>query len=369
MPRPRLRSGAVKLRRKLLSDGSVSLYLDIYRPPGYDGNEEALRTYRFLRLYLRGNKFTDRETLKLAEAERARLQLALDTGRYRDGSRLRDVVAAFAVMAGEKGITWPPVVEAFKRFVRLETGGDVLDPARLTKSFVRRYLAWLQTEAAGGRGYAPNTAYRHFGNFRQCIRRLHGEGLLANDPTIDVDGPSMEETEKSRLTVPEIQRLAATPLPECPDIARAFLFACFTGLRSSDLRALTWGMVAGRQIELRQQKTRGMVYVPLSEEARRILGEPGEPSEPVFRLPARGRGWALLQRWAAAAGIDKRISMHTARHTMATLTLQHGADLHTVKELLGHRSIQSTLVYAKITDDRKQRAVDALPGIVPPDTI
>ena len=66
----------------------------------------------------------------------------------------------------------------------------------------------------------------------------------------------------------------------------------------------------------------------------------------------------LLKPWAKAAGIDKRFSFHTSRHTFATMLLTLGADLYTVSKLLGHSQIKNTQVYAEIINRRKVEAVN-----------
>ena len=69
-----------------------------------------------------------------------------------------------------------------------------------------------------------------------------------------------------------------------------------------------------------------------------------------------------LKKWGLLAGID-HVSWHTARHTMATLALEHGAELRTVSELLGHSGLSTTLRYAKATDPLKKAAIKSLPPI------
>ena len=63
------------------------------------------------------------------------------------------------------------------------------------------------------------------------------------------------------------------------------------------------------------------------------------------------------------AGITKRVSSHTARHTFATLALSNGADIYTVSKLLGHSDIRVTQIYAKIIDSKKDDVANKLPNI------
>jgi site-specific recombinase XerD len=71
----------------------------------------------------------------------------------------------------------------------------------------------------------------------------------------------------------------------------------------------------------------------------------------------------LLYKLLDAAKISKKITFHCARHTYAVMLLANGANLMTVKELLGHRDIKSTQIYAKVIDDSKVAAVDGLPSM------
>ena len=69
-----------------------------------------------------------------------------------------------------------------------------------------------------------------------------------------------------------------------------------------------------------------------------------------------------LRKWGLKAGIE-HVSWHTARHTFATIALEHGAELRTVSELLGHSDISTTLRYAKATDSLKVSAIASIPSL------
>lgn len=71
----------------------------------------------------------------------------------------------------------------------------------------------------------------------------------------------------------------------------------------------------------------------------------------------------LIKPWAKAAGIDKRFTFHTARHTFATMMLALGADLYTTSKLLGHADVKMTQVYAKIINQKKGDAVNLVNGL------
>ncbi len=81
----------------------------------------------------------------------------------------------------------------------------------------------------------------------------------------------------------------------------------------------------------------------------------------IFSMRSETHLSKVLKQWCKDAGIDKRVSFHTARHTFATLALTQGVDLYTVSKLLGHKTIQATQIYAKIVDEKKKAAMELLP--------
>ena len=168
------------------------------------------------------------------------------------------------------------------------------------------------------------------------------------------------------LTVDEIKSLIATDCPR-EDVKRAYLFACFCGLRFGDVAGMKWGdlILDGGQwrVTVVMQKTAKPIYQPLSESAMSWLPERGDasPDDAVFgTLPALARINLMLKVWAKAAGITKRVSFHTSRHSFATMMLTLGADLYTTCKLLGHSNVKTTQIYAKIVDSKKVEAVNLL---------
>ena len=197
------------------------------------------------------------------------------------------------------------------------------------------------------------------------MRVAYREGILQRNPGDEVDGIKHGESEREFLTYDELQAAAKA---EC-DIAilkRAFLFSSLTGLRWSDIQKLTWSEVqhskeVGNYIRFRQQKTKGVETLPISEQAMSLLGERGDEEERVF-IGLKYSAWhnIKLQQWMMRAGITKTISFHCARHTYATLQLTLGTDIYTVSKLLGHRELKTTQVYAKVIDERKKEAASRI---------
>ena len=179
-----------------------------------------------------------------------------------------------------------------------------------------------------------------------------------------------EEGTRMYLTIDEVRRLAETEC-EYPQIKRAFLFSCLTGLRRSDILKMTWGEVQEQsgftRIIFRQKKTGGQEYLDITPQAAELMGERGKPNEPVFTdIHSTSCTNGTIKRWVLRAGIKKEITFHCARHTFAVMMLDLGTDIYTVSKLLGHRELNTTQIYAKVLDKNKQAAVSNIPSILPP---
>jgi site-specific recombinase XerD len=143
------------------------------------------------------------------------------------------------------------------------------------------------------------------------------------------------------------------------NVKNAFLFSCFCGLRISDIYAITWGQITqdGEQmrLQLSMQKTKDPLYLPISAQAQKYLPQRGiaAAEEKIFHLPRKEGCNYHIGRWAQAAGITKKVSFHVARHTFATtVTLTNGVPIESVSKMLGHRSLKTTQIYAKIVNDK-----------------
>ena len=108
--------------------------------------------------------------------------------------------------------------------------------------------------------------------------------------------------------------------------------------------------------------------MPLSNEAKNYLPskELKERNDLVFTLPTLWATERIITDWVKEAKITKHVTFHCARHTFATLMLTQGADLYTTSKLLGHTSVKTTEIYAKIVDQKKVEAVNLLNGLLTP---
>lgn len=107
------------------------------------------------------------------------------------------------------------------------------------------------------------------------------------------------------------------------------------------------------------RKTGKQVTIPLNQSVLKWLPDRNgcKPGQKIFDMTCLSACDRCLKKMAAAAGIEKNASFHTARHSMATLSLSAGGNLYTVGKLLGHTSINSTQVYADVVMETKIEAV------------
>jgi integrase len=142
-----------------------------------------------------------------------------------------------------------------------------------------------------------------------------------------------------------------------------------TGLRLSDVKKLKWSDVSKLdglwRITFHQQKTKGLQYYDISEQARELLGEQISNEQNLIfgKLGKNDIVNQHLKNLCSVAGINKHITFHCARHTFAMLQLSHGTEIYTLQKLLGHSSINNTVKYLKMLDDKSRTAAKVIPKI------
>lgn len=361
----------VCLRHRPTPSGNRSLYLDIY----VDGK----RTYEYLRLYLvpentRKDKEANAETMRLAEAVRAKRLIEVREGRYGLSTRtLADVKAVdwFESVADtyrEKKSTYRVWMSALKALRSYPKRGTKL--CDIDVKWGEDYLKWLGALKLKRKDVAvsKSTQSVYWSKMMAAINKAVRDGLLSSNPLNAVKRPGRTESTRAFLTSEEVKAMSAT---ECvyPGLKRAFLFACLTGLRRSDVMALTWGDVSEgggfTRLTFRQKKTSEQEYLDITPQAASVMGERKSDKEKVFGdFTYSVNELAELRAWAMRSGIKKRITFHSSRHTFAVLMLEYGTDIYTLQKLLGHRNLSTTEIYAHMLDQRKREAVMRLPSLL-----
>lgn len=361
----------VRIRFKKLANGSVSVYLAI--------NVNGRRTYDYLKLYLvpetdQTAKLQNRQTMEAVYAIKAQRILQITNGAagikkdLRNKMRLVDWLKIYQDRQVNKG------KRGAKRWVRTmifviegyDGGKDAtladIDLQWLTDFMIylmNDYVTYKKTKLTNGT----------VDNYLRCLKAAFNvaveEGIMPTNPMLALDRSHLKGTtyEREFLSVEEVKKLIDTPCRR-PDIKGAFLFSCFCGLRISDVRSLQWKHVvtAGEKMYLKitQFKTRRPLSIPLSRQALRWMPERGGAEEDEYIFPPLSKNMTVLDDWAKEAGINKHITFHVSRHTFATMELTMGADIYTTSKLLGHTSVATTQIYAKVINSKKEEAVSLL---------
>ena len=367
----KLADDSVKVRYKALADGRKSVYLDFCAG--------GKRTYDFLKLYLlpetdpevvRKNKATMK---KVGELQRERtLQLMGIEGRSTDGEPkihpemlLSEWMDEYIDEQKRFGIRNLAVITKVGKMLK-QQAPDVR-MSQVDKSFCLKFIDYLRNGHRSRLGQPINqmTAWGYQSKFRAALNAAVRAKVLKKNPMKQIDASdkiSMPETKREYLTIEEVKRLIATPCYR-ERVKQAYLFCCFSGLRYGDMANLRWRDLfcdnGQWYVSIVQSKTSEPLRFPLSKMALEWLPvqDDNDLDDIVFSdLPDRSDVGNHLKNWVWSAGIHKEICFHTSRHTYATMLLTLGADLFTVCKLLGHRSVRSTQIYAKIIDKKKNDA-------------
>jgi integrase len=372
----------VKLREKKLSSGQVSFYLDIYH--------NKARWYEFLEIHINKNRpsHEDKEKKRLAQEIRTKREHELiveDNGLTNRKKKHGNFVSFFEDYIKRKNCstTNDGVLYHLKNF----TNNQPMPFTKLTTAWMKEFEYYLLKLVSNNSTLAYLIALNAGTN--EAIRQK----IISSNPWHDVPLQQRlrkQDTFRSAFTKEQLEHLANTPCKIHKQIKQGYFFACFTGLRWSDVSPLRWDEIIIKEIEneeryfiyFEQEKTEGIEYLPLSDNAIDIIKNRKQESEneekSVYVFPelkeekedgsknSYNRMQRALRRWGLSAGFEKgKLHFHSGRHTFATNVLESSADgdLYTVSKLLGHKDIKSTQIYAKVRDKRKFDAVKALPKI------
>lgn len=212
-----------------------------------------------------------------------------------------------------------------------------------------------------GRGYKTNTITKHLKVFRRYVNTAASEEMLVGNP-FDHLTMHYERSHKEFLTENEVclllHKVSTLTNSYEYEAVRAFLFSCYTGLRYSDVQRVTLRHVHTDDgvtwLTMRMQKTSYDVRIPVSElfggAALLLLNRELGDDDRQFPVPDGCVANNNIRRVLRRFGITKHISFHCARVTCASLMLEKNIPLTTIQHILGHASVNTTEVYAKMNE-------------------
>lgn len=262
---------AVKLREKTLSNGQVSFYLDIYH------NQK--RWYEFLNIYVNRKKPTeeDKEKKRLAGEIRAKREHELivdDNGLIDKRRKMADFISFFESYIGAKAHNCQrtATLSQLREFI----GKKSFPISRLTTEWMKDFERFLLQRVS------CNTTLSYLENINGALNELVRKQIIPRNPWHAVpkhDRLKKKDVMRTAWTLEQLQKLANTPCKIKPQFKQAYFFACFTGLRWSDINGLKWSSIIRKNIHnieqwfihFEQQKTETIEYFPLSDQAVDIL--------------------------------------------------------------------------------------------------
>jgi site-specific recombinase, phage integrase family len=385
----------VELKARKLSSGNKSLYIEYY--------ETGFRKRENLGMFLIPEtsakaKRINKETL--AKAQEIRADRILNPPSF-DKQEPKETEG----MEKAKTLTWLAWCDEYIRWSKsCGNGKDMMNHKQVVRTRTSEYLAKVgkedillkdvgRDEVRGLFDYMrydyrnPSLIKRNGGKladytlllFEETVKAIFNkamrEDLIAANPVHSLTkAERFHAPDKHRefLTPEELTKFLAveTATEAERTIQKAFGLSCMTGLRLSDMQQLKWNNIKNINGVLTlctvQQKTNRPTSVPLNDLALSLLPPRNDnnPDSLVYNMVKKADWVAMyVRRIAGKAGLSKDFTYHSSRHTTATLAISAGADISTVKAILGHGSVVSTEVYAKVSLEKKIEAVNLMNGV------
>ena len=351
---------SVILRKRKNADGSTTLRLDIYH-----NRQRTVETLKHLKLAKPSN-LIDREQNKkrlqqadeivvtrAAELEANNYNMVSDAGKK---TIITVWMQEFINSYGKKDKR--NMQGALNRFISFlkEDKKTGLTFGALNALLIEDFIEFLEANSTG------EGAMSYYNRFKKMIKYAYRKRLMKDNVLDQVERKVKGKAKKKdTLTLEELKLLNKTPT-ESPEIQRAFLFTCVTGLRWIDIKSLTWMSIniESRQMNITQSKTNENVAIPLNNTAIKLLKVPGDQKELVFKLPTANGANKTLKAWVKRAGITKAITWHNGRHSFGTNLIFNEVDILTASKLLGHTSMKHTQRYVDTANEMKQSATDKI---------
>ena len=371
----------VKLREKKISGNRQSLYLDFYPAiPHPETGEPTRREFLGLYLFDKANNPIDKqhnkETLQLAEQIRQKRENHLNkpeiyTGYEKEQLKIKEqgeknFVEYFKTLADKrKASNHDNWVSAYN-YLETFTKGN-LKFADLNEKFCNEFKDYLLTTKSNKSSkttLAQNSVVSYFNKLKATLKQAYKDGYLNTDLNAKIECIETQETIKQTLTIEELNTLAKT---ECkkPLLKKYVLFSALTGMPFKEMQNLNWAQVEisetfGIRIKMIRQKTGKPYLINISEQAYSLMGERKEPTDKVFEGINNRDRYYFFPLWLAEAGIKKEMTFHDLRHTYGCLQIDAGTDIYTLQGNMGHSTPRQSMMYGKISDQRKREAANKI---------
>ena len=244
-----------------------------------------------------------------------------------------------------------------KNYLKNKLEVDDIPFGKVNIALIEDYTYYLKVDLR----LAPASVRSFIKPFRTTVKRAFHRGLLRQDPFFDYT-QEKEIIKRRYLSAEELEQLMKADLKQTSTnfVRDMFLFSTFTGLSYSDLKNLQFDNIQQQAdgslwIVLNRKKTGTASHIPLLDIPLQIIdkyrntkfsGTEGY----VFKVQTKENMNVQLKKIAQAAGIDKCLTYHQSRHSFATsVCLTNGVPIESLSQMMGHLSIKTTQIYAKVT--------------------
>jgi len=247
-----------------------------------------------------------------------------------------------------------------KTFIQYQYKVDDMPLPEMRLNFATEFKHYLLTK----KGIQTNTAHKYIKNLKKIMNMSVGLDWIPSNPFNNFRcGYTTTEREVLSQEELDVMRLKDLEIPHLVEARDVFIFCCYTGFAYSDIykfenNALAKGIDGGFWLSTNRQKTGTKESVPLLPIAIEIAEKYRNHKQCVkanklLPVDTNQRYNAYLKEIAKICGIKKKITSHIARHTFATtVTLANGVPIETVSSMLGHNSIRTTQIYAKVVEKK-----------------
>jgi site-specific recombinase XerD len=258
----------------------------------------------------------------------------------------------------------------FKEFISSKYDKEDINLKKIDHRFISDFEFFLRTEKMN----STNSAAKHLKNFKKVMGVCVSNKWIKENPFFNYK-IKLEKTDRGFLTEEELQKIIQKKIPirRVDNVRDCFLFACFTGLAYSDLvnlkkENIVTGNDGEKWIVIHRKKTNERSPIPLLYITKQILEKYSD--DPICQIKnkllpiySNQKLNSYLVEVADICGINKKITMHVARHTFATtVTLNNDVPIESVSKMLGHTSLSTTKIYARLMDKKIGRDMSGIIG-------
>ena len=240
------------------------------------------------------------------------------------------------------------------RFIRDKYGKSDMPFSSLEYSFIENYDMYLKIDHK----MATGSVMQHIIFLKKLVKRAMNKGIISRNPFFGYV-PDQPKTSRKWLSCEEIQKVMTTPIghPSVAFVRDMFVFGCWTGLSYTDIKNLqdiniVTDSEGNQWIDIRRQKTGSRSLVPLLDIPKEIINKykgTGEKGK-VFKMLCMNVVCQYTKRIGKLCGLDKKLTFHMSRHSFGTsICLTQGVTIETLSQMMGHRNIKTTQIYAEIT--------------------